>query len=269
VRAIASDGGYRQPEGTRGAYLLVDGAQLVPSTPVDVVALDADFLSFSFHKLLAPFGVGVLYAKEHLLAAARPFLYGGDMIAEGRVAPDGVAYNALPWKFAAGTPNVLGTIASAQAVRLLVDLALNPGFHRRFMASEPLRPGDVAEAMRRVSSHGRRLVARALDRLERVPGLVLYGPRDPARRTALVAFNVAGWSPFELAAALDAVGVESRAGCHCATLAHRALGLDPPASCRLSFYLYNTEAEVDLATEAVAALVRAGSAAAPSSPAGA
>jgi Aminotransferase class-V len=91
-----------QPTGERRSYLLVDGAQLVPSTPVDVDALDVDYLSFSFHKILAPLGVGVLYAKEHLLESSRPFLYGGDMIAEGQVFPDRVAYNDLPWKFGAG-----------------------------------------------------------------------------------------------------------------------------------------------------------------------
>src|SRR4029079_10221247 len=106
--------------------LLVDGAQLVPTSNVDVTALDIDYLSFSFHKLLAPFGVGVLYAKDHLLSHTLPFLYGGDMIAEGQVAPDHVAYNDLPWKYAAGTPNILGVIVSAQALRLLVDL-ISPG----------------------------------------------------------------------------------------------------------------------------------------------
>jgi cysteine desulfurase/selenocysteine lyase len=89
-----------------------------------------------------------------------------------------------------------------------------------------------------------------------VAGLRIYGPRDARRRTALVAFNVAGWDPMELAEGLNGLGVESRAGCHCATLAHRALGLDPPASCRLSFYLYNTEAEVDRAVKAVDTVVR-------------
>jgi cysteine desulfurase/selenocysteine lyase len=87
----------------------------------------ADFLAFSFHKLLAPFGMGVLYARQHLLESSLPFLYGGDMIAEGRVLPDLVEYNALPWKYAAGTPNILGAIVSAQALRLLLDLALAPG----------------------------------------------------------------------------------------------------------------------------------------------
>jgi cysteine desulfurase/selenocysteine lyase len=257
VRALSSESGYVQPDGSRGSYLLVDGAQLVPSTHVDFQELDLDFLSFSFHKILAPFGVGVLCAKEHLLDAARPFLYGGDMIAEGQVAPERVEYNALPWKFAAGTPNILGTIVSAQAIRLLLDLVLDRGEHRRFMRPTPIEHADVKEAMDRIAAHGRKLTARALASLGRIPGIEIYGPRDPARRTALVAFNVESWNPLELADALNALGVESRAGCHCATLAHRALGLDPPASCRLSFYLYNTEADVEVAAGAVASVVRA------------
>ena len=105
--------GYTQPTGERRSYLLVDGAQLVPGTFVDFQLLDADYLSFSFHKMLAPFGVGGLVAKEHLLNASLPFMYGGDMIAEGRVTSEHVEYNELPWKYAAGTPNILGTIVSA------------------------------------------------------------------------------------------------------------------------------------------------------------
>src|SRR5262247_3149995 len=105
IRALANASGYRQPSGERRSRLLVDGAQLVPGSFVDVQDLDVEYLAFSFHKMLAPFGVGVLYAKRHLLASSLPFLYGGDMIAEGRVFPDRVEYNALPWKFCAGTPN--------------------------------------------------------------------------------------------------------------------------------------------------------------------
>jgi cysteine desulfurase / selenocysteine lyase len=95
---------------------------------------------------------------------------------------------------------------------------------------------------------------RALDGLGRIPALTIYGPRDAARRTSLVAFNLAGRDPVGVAEALNRAGVESRAGCHCATLAHHALGLSPPASCRLSFYLYNTPDEVDQAVAAVAAV---------------
>jgi len=256
IRALSLASGYVQPDGSPGSYLLVDGAQLVPSTHTDVIDLDVDYLSFSFHKLLAPFGIGVLYAKEHLLLNARPFLYGGDMIGEGQVSAERVEYNALPWKFTAGTPNILGTIVSAHAIRLLLDLALTPDRHHFFRTDAPVEQEHVKDAMDRIAAHNRRLTQRALDGLSRVPGIAIYGPRDVNRRTSLVAFNLRNQSPFDVATALNARGVESRAGCHCATLAHQQLGLSPAASCRLSFYLYNTEAEVDVATAAVDAIAR-------------
>ena len=246
--------GYGQPDGERGSRLLVDGAQLVPGTFTDVRALGADYLVFSFHKLLAPFGIGVLYARQALLASALPFLYGGDMIAEGRVFPGRVEYGALPWKYAAGTPDILGAVVSAQALRLLLDLALTPRRPVYFGTAAPIGRGAVRAAMDRVAAWNQELTGRALDGLGAIGGITVYGPRDPARRTSLVAFNLAGRDPAGVAAALDRAGIESRAGCHCATLAHRALGLDPPASCRLSFYLYNTPAEVDRAVAAVAAI---------------
>jgi cysteine desulfurase/selenocysteine lyase len=254
VRALAGASGYHQPNGERRSYLLVDGAQLVPGSFTDVRALDADFLAFSFHKLLAPFGVGVLYAKQHLLEAMLPFLYGGDMIAEGQVFPDRVGYNALPWKYAAGTPNILGAIISAQAVRLLLDLALSPRRPLYYGTGEPIGRDAVREAMGRVTAWNRQLTARALDGLSEIPGITIYGPRQAERRTSLVAFNLPGRDPVSVAQELDRAGIEARAGCHCATLAHHALKLDPPASCRLSFYLYNTPAEVDRAVAAVAAI---------------
>ena len=254
VRALADESGYVQPNGERRSRLLVDGAQLVPGSFVDVQAMGADYLAFSFHKLLAPFGVGVLYAREQLLGPALPFLYGGDMIAEGRVFPGHVEYNALPWKYAAGTPNILGAIVSAQALRLLLDLALSPKRPAYFGTAAPLERGAVSEAMHRVAAWNQMLTRRALDGLGDIEGITVYGPRDAARRTSLVAFNLAGRDPIGVAGALDEAGIESRAGCHCATLAHHALGLTPPASCRLSFYLYNTPAEVDRAIDAVAAI---------------
>jgi cysteine desulfurase/selenocysteine lyase len=254
VRALADASGYRQPGGERRSYLLVDGAQLVPGTFTDVTALDVDYLAFSGHKMLAPFGVGVLYAKEHLLASALPFLYGGDMIAEGQVFPDRVSYGPLPWKYAAGTPDILGAIISAQALRLLADLALSPDQPAYFGTARPLGRAAVQDAMTRISCWNQQLTSRALDGLDRVPGLTLYGPRDPARRTSLAAFNLAGRDPVTVAEALDQAGIEARAGCHCATLAHHALQLTPPASCRLSFYLYNTPDEIDQALAAVAAI---------------
>jgi cysteine desulfurase/selenocysteine lyase len=254
VRDLASHSGYVQPDDRTGSYLLVDAAQLVPSTFVDVQQMDVDFLSFSFHKLLAPFGAGVLYGKHRLLESMRPFMYGGDMVAVGGVAPDHVDYNDLPWKFAAGTPNILGTIVSSQALRLLIDLALSPEKPRRFLDERPLRRDEIRDAMSRITDYTRVLTARAMDSLRRVPGLRIYGPSDPQRRTSLVAFNIDGCDPIALAEGLSARGVECRAGCHCATLAHRFLDLNPPASCRLSFYFYNTLDEVDRATDAVAEL---------------
>jgi cysteine desulfurase/selenocysteine lyase len=254
LRRIADASGYRQPTGERRSLLLVDGAQLVPTTAVDVQALDVDYLSFSFHKLLAPFGVGVLYAKEHLFRDALPFLYGGDMIAEGQVEPDRVAYNELPWKYSAGTPNILGVIVSAQALRLLVDLVAPTADRRYFNTAGPLPHHVVEQTMARVGRYTRNLTAQALQALSRIDGLTRYGPATAEDRTPLVSFNIAGASPFAIAEGLDRRGIESRAGCHCATLAHRALGLDPPASCRLSFYLYNTAEDVSRATRAVAEL---------------
>jgi len=253
VRAIAGASGYPQPHGEHRSWLLVDGAQLVPGSVVDFEALGIDYLSFSFHKMLAPFGVGVLVAREPLLEASPPFLYGGDMIADGQVRPDRVAYNVLPWKYAAGTPNILGTIASAQALRLLLDLALTPTKPHYFGSERPIDRAGVECAMRRVAAWNRQLTARALERLAAIPGITIYGPRDAARRSALVAFNVAGRDPMQLAQDLNEAGVEARAGCHCATLAHHALGIE--ASCRLSFCLYNSVDDVDRATDALAEVV--------------
>ena len=255
IRAMSNTSGYSQPNGERRSYLLIDGAQLVPGTFIDVQALDVDYLSFSFHKMLAPFGVGVLYAKEHLLQSSLPFLYGGDMIAEGRVSPDHVDYNALPWKFAAGTPNILGTIVSAQALRILIDLALTPRRASYFNSARTIDRAAVQATMQRIGDWNRTLTAHALERLAAVPGLTIYGPRDAARRSSLVAFNVAGRNPMQLAEALNARGIESRAGCHCATLAHGQLGLEIPASCRLSFYFYNSIDDVDRAVDALEAVV--------------
>lgn len=256
VRAIADASGYAQPGGERRSYLLVDGAQLVPASRTDFERLGADFLSFSFHKMLAPFGVGVLVAREALLETLPPFLYGGDMIAEGQVYPDRVTYNALPWKYAAGTPHIMGAIVSAQALRLLLDLALSPTRSTYFASEQAIDRPAVEHAMARIAAWNQGLTARAIERLETIAGLTIYGPRDAAQRSSLVAFNVAGHDPIALAHALNDAGVEARAGCHCATLAHRALGIE--ASCRLSFCLYNSVADVDRAVDALAEIASSG-----------
>jgi cysteine desulfurase / selenocysteine lyase len=256
VRRIAHASGYQQPDSRSGSLMLVDAAQLVPHDEVDVQTLDVDYLAFSFHKVLAPFGVGVLYAKEHLLQRSLPFLYGGDMIAEGWVSPDEVHYNDLPWKYAAGTPNILGTIVSAQALRLLVDLVDTSSTARYFDSEQPLPRSVVVRTMAAVRAHTQALTAAMLERLLDIDGLRLYGPSDPCGRTPLAAFNVRGTSPFQIAEGLGALGVEARAGCHCATLAHRELGLDPAASCRLSLAVYNSMDDVHTALSALERVLR-------------
>ncbi len=256
IKEIANCSGYVQPNGEHRSLMLVDGAQMVPSSFTDFRALDVDYLSFSFHKMLAPFGVGVLCAKEYLLQESLPFLYGGDMIAEGQVTPERVDYNVLPWKYSAGTPNILGTIVSAQSIRYLLDLALNPDETIYFGTTRNIFYQIVEEAMNRITQHIRVLTQTAMDILSRIQGITIYGPKNVERRTGLISFNVSGWNPVDIAEGLNKFGVESRAGCHCATLAHRHLKLDPPASCRLSFYLYNTIEEVEYAAKSVERIVR-------------
>jgi len=251
IRKMADASGYLQPSGEKKSYLLIDGAQMVPNIFVDVRDLDMDFLAWSFHKMLAPFGVGALYAKEDLLERMRPFLYGGDMIAEGMVSPDQVGYNSLPWKFTAGTPNILGTILSAQAIRLLLDFSLNPGKHEYFMTDRKLEPTEVKQAMDNITAHETFLIGEALKILGEVPSLNIYGPKNPEDRTSLVAFTCQHKDPFKIAEELSGLGVEARAGCHCATLAHHYYELTPPASCRLSFYIYNNIEDVRRACFAV------------------
>ena len=251
IREIANTSGYIQPSGEKKSYLLVDGAQMVPNFLTDVKDLDVDFLVWSFHKMLAPFGVGALYAKEELLSNIRPFLYGGDMIAEGEVSPDKVGYNKLPWKFTAGTPNILGTILSAQAVRLIMDFSLNPGKFVYFMTDKKLELSDVKRAMEKVENHERILIDEALKILKGIPSLKIYGPDTAGKRTALVAFTCENKDPFKIAQDLSIMNVESRAGCHCATLAHHYYGLNPAASCRLSFYIYNNIKDVKIACSCV------------------
>ncbi len=251
IKEIADSSGYEQPNGEKKSYLLIDGAQMVPNMFTDVKELDVDFLVWSFHKMLAPFGVGALYAREELLEKMRPFLYGGDMIAEGKVSPEKVEYNALPWKFTAGTPNILGTILSAQSIRLLMDFSLNPGQYKYFMTDKKLERYDVEKAMKNIEHHEKILVDEALKILEGIPSIEIYGSKNAENRTPLIAFTCKHKSPFKIAEELNKLGIESRAGCHCATLAHHYYELNPPASCRLSFYIYNNIEDVRRACLAV------------------
>lgn len=147
-----------------------------------------------------------------------------------------------------------GPPAALAAELVRTRLALSPKRPAYFAGRARVTDRAVRAAMNRIAAWNSQLTSRALDGLGAIGGLIIYGPLDAARRTSLVSFNIAGRDPVEVAQALDLAGIEARAGCHCATLAHHALGLTPPASCRLSFYLYNTLDEVDRAVAAVKAI---------------
>jgi cysteine desulfurase/selenocysteine lyase len=200
-----------------GARVLVDGAQAVPHLPVDVAALGVDFYAFSGHKLGAPTGIGVLYGRREVLEPLEPALGGSEIIKE--VWLDRVTWNDLPWRFEPGTPPI------AQAVGLGAAVAYLEGLGRAAVAA-----------------HDGALVAEALDALATVDGLEVYGPRGPAGRVGVVAFNLPGVHPHDLAAALDSEGVAVRAGHHCAQPLARRLGVAGTA--RASFGVHTTSGDL-------------------------
>jgi cysteine desulfurase/selenocysteine lyase len=206
-----------------GAVILVDAAQSIPHMPIDVQALDVDFLVFSGHKMCAPTGSGVLYGKRDHLEAMPPWMGGGDMIS--RVRLEGSTWNDLPYKFEAGTPAIAEAIGLGAAVDYLSALG-----------------------MARVHQHEQALTAYALERLAAVPGLTLYGD-DPAKKGAVAAFSLQGVHAHDVAQVLDHEGIAVRAGHHCAQPLHDQLGVS--ASARASFYLYNTFAEIDRLIDAL------------------
>jgi cysteine desulfurase / selenocysteine lyase len=207
-----------------GAVVLVDAAQSVPHMPVDVRALDADFLVFSGHKMIGPTGIGVLYGKRDLLEAMPPWMGGGDMIAQ--VTLDGSTWNDLPYKFEAGTPSIAAAIGLGAAVDYLDSVGLT-----------------------NIHAHGQAVTAYALERLTEIPDVTIYGPREASQRGPLVTFACGRIHPHDMAQLLDAEGVAVRAGHHCAQPLHQCLGI--PASTRASFYFYNTHQEVDKLVEAI------------------
>jgi len=209
---------------TRGALVLVDGAQSVPHLPVDVQALGCDFLAFSAHKMLGPTGVGVLYARRELLEEMDPFLGGGEMIS--RVLLEEATWNEVPWKYEAGTPNIADVIAFGAAIEYLEGLGMDA-----------------------VRAHEKEITARALEALAAVPQVVIYGPRDVEARGGVVAFNLGDLHPHDLGTVLDRYGVAVRAGHHCAQPLMRRLGC--VATARASFYVYNRLDEVDVLIEGV------------------
>ncbi len=200
----------------RGAVALVDGAQSVPHEPVDVQALDCDFLAFSGHKMLGPTGIGILYGKERLLESMPPFLAGGEMIEA--VWLDHATWNSLPYKFEAGTPPIAETVGLGAAVDYLGKLG-----------------------MAAIRDYERELSAYALPRLKAVPGLKVYG--EAKRRGGVFSFNVDGVHPHDLAQYLDGEGICVRSGHHCAHPIMRKL--DVAATARASLYFYNLPAEID------------------------
>jgi cysteine desulfurase/selenocysteine lyase len=202
-----------------GALVLVDGAQAVPHVPVDVQALGADFYAFSGHKMLAPMGSGALWARRELLEAMPPFLAGGEMIREVHLRRS--EFNAVPWKFEAGTPAVGDAIGLGVAADYLMDIGMDA-----------------------VREHERDLVAYALEALPReIPAIELYGPLDPERRGGVIPFNLPGIHPHDVAQVLDRFGIAVRAGHHCTMPLHERLEL--AATVRASFNVYSTRDDID------------------------
>ena len=204
-----------------GAICVVDAAQAVPHMPVDVQALDCDFLAFSGHKMLGPF-VGTLYGKRALLEKMEPFLGGGDMIRE--VHLDYSRWNDLPWKFEAGTPAIAESIGLGAAVDYLAALG-----------------------MENVRAHEREMVAYALDKIGHVEGVRILGPSDPDQRGGVVAFSIPEAHPHDIAQIFDREGICVRGGHHCAMPLHEYYGI--AATTRASFYVYSVPEEVDKLVE--------------------
>ena len=209
-----------------GAYMVVDGAQSAPHMTIDVQDLDCDFFALSGHKMLGPTGIGVLYGKEEILNQMNPIEVGGEMI--DFVYEQEATWKELPWKFEAGTPNIAGAIALGAAVDYLTNLG-----------------------MENVHAYEQELVDYVLPKLQAIEGLTVYGPEDPNQHTGVIAFNIDGLHPHDVATALDYEGVAVRAGHHCAQPLITRLGISSAA--RASFYVYNTKEDCDKLVEAILA----------------
>lgn len=202
----------------RGIPVMIDGAQSAPHIPVDLSKIGCDFFVFSGHKMLGPTGAGVLWGRREILESMRPFLGGGGTVRDaGR---RGSTFNEAPWKLEAGTPSVADVVGLVAAVRFLEEIG-----------------------MEEIAAYEKDLTTKALDLLEGVPGLTLYGPESADHRTGVLSFTLAGVPPLPLARFLDERGVAIRAGDHCTQLLLRSMGV--AATARASLYLYNTEAEID------------------------
>ena len=200
-----------------GAITMLDSAQAVPHVATDVQALDVDFMAFSSHKMCGPTGLGVLYGKADLLEEMPPFLGGGDMIK--RVKLRSFTLNSVPHKFEAGTPAIAEVIGLGAAVDYLSEIGM-----------------DAVEA------HDRELTAYALERLEEVPGVKIFGP-VAEHKSSNASFTLDGAHPHDVAEILNRQGVATRAGHHCAMPLHEKFGIQ--STTRASFYIYNTKEEID------------------------
>ncbi|RCW66974.1 cysteine desulfurase [Saliterribacillus persicus] len=198
-----------------GAIILVDGAQGVPHMKVDVRDLDCDFYAFSGHKMCGPTGIGVLYGKKEILEQTEPVEFGGEMI--DFVDLYDSTWKELPWKFEGGTPIIAGAIGLGAAIDFLTEIGLDA-----------------------ITEHENKLVAYAQEQLSTIDGVTIYGP---TKRAGLVTFNLNDVHPHDTATVLDAEGIAVRAGHHCAQPLMK--WLDVTATARASFYLYNTEEDVD------------------------
>jgi len=207
-----------------GCRVLVDAAQSVPHMPVDVQDLDCDFLAFSGHKMCGPTGIGVVYAKKELLEEMVPFHGGGEMIREVHLYES--TWKDPPYKFEAGTVNIAGAIGLGTAVDYLSHMG-----------------------MRNIRTHERELTEYALEKLSKIRRMAIYGPKDAHVRGGVVSFNLGDIHAHDMASLLDEDGIAVRAGHHCAQPLMERLGV--PGTTRASFYLYNTEEEIDRLAESL------------------
>ncbi|MEC0206505.1 cysteine desulfurase [Paenibacillus lautus] len=199
-----------------GAVIVVDGAQSTPHMKVDVQDLDCDFYALSGHKMCAPTGIGALYGKKALLESMEPIEFGGEMINDVGLYESN--WKELPWKFEGGTPIIAGAVGLGAAIDFLEEIGMDA-----------------------IEQHETQLAAYAMNRISEIDGITIYGPRE--RKVGLVTFNLGDVHPHDVATVLDAQGVAIRAGHHCCQPLMRWLKVSSTA--RASFYLYNTEEDVD------------------------
>ena len=209
---------------SKGAIVIVDGAQSVPHMKVDVRDLNADFLVIAGHKLLAPMGIGVLYGKKDLLEKMPPVLFGGDMVEY--VYEQETTYNVLPYKFEAGTQNVEAAVGLSKAIDYLNEIGMD-----------------------NVEKIEKELISYAIEEISKLDYVKIYGPKDVNKRGGVISFEIQGVHPHDVASIFDTVGVCIRAGNHCAQPLMRYMGIN--ATSRASFYLYNTKEDVDRLVDAI------------------